>query len=68
MLREYPLVTDNCSLNVAEGPENGPLLVLLHGFTNNWQVFLPILPLLSANWHVLTFDFRGHGKSGRAPS
>lgn len=65
MLREFTLITPQVSLNLAEGPENGPLLVLLHGFTNRWQVFLPILPLLTKKWHVVTFDFRGHGKSGR---
>jgi pimeloyl-ACP methyl ester carboxylesterase len=39
----------------------------LHGFTNRWQVFNAILPTLTEKWHVLAFDFRGHGKSGRAP-
>jgi pimeloyl-ACP methyl ester carboxylesterase len=67
MLREYPLVTDNCSLNLVEGPANGPLLVLLHGFTNRWQVFNAILPVLIQKWRVVAFDFRGHGQSGRAP-
>jgi pimeloyl-ACP methyl ester carboxylesterase len=66
MLREFPLITENCSLNLAEGPENGPLLVLLHGFTNRWQVFNAILPVLTEKWHVVAFDFRGHGKAGRA--
>ncbi len=67
MLRETPLTTDTLTLNLAEGPHNGPLLVLLHGFTNRWQVFLPILPTLLEKWHVLAFDFRGHGKSDHHP-
>ena len=54
-------------LNLAEGPRNGPLLFLLHGFSNRWQVFQSILPTLIGKWHVVTFDFRGHGKSGRIP-
>jgi pimeloyl-ACP methyl ester carboxylesterase len=66
-MREFPLTTDNLTLNLAEGPQNGPLLVLLHGFTNRWQVFNTILPTLTPKWHVVAFDFRGHGQSGRAP-
>jgi hypothetical protein len=31
--------------------------VLLHGVTNRWQTWLPVLPLLG---------WRGHGRSGRA--
>jgi pimeloyl-ACP methyl ester carboxylesterase len=65
MLREFILKTDAVSLNLAEGPHNGPLLVLLHGFTNRWQTFLPIVPVMTKKWHVVAFDHRGHGSSGR---
>jgi pimeloyl-ACP methyl ester carboxylesterase len=65
MMRESILTTKHCPLNLAEGPRNGPLLLLLHGFSNRWQVFESILPALTEKWHVVTFDFRGHGKSGR---
>ncbi len=65
MLREFSLDTPQVNLNLAGGPANGPLLLLLHGFTNRWQVFLPVLPELIQNWHVVACDFRGHGKSGR---
>lgn len=64
-MREFPLDTESCSLNLAEGPANGPLLLLLHGFTNRWQVFHSILPELTPQWHIAAFDFRGHGQSGR---
>lgn len=67
IMHEFSLMTDTCSLNLAEGPANGPLLLLLHGFTNRWQVFDSILPALIPRWRVVTFDFRGHGQSGRAP-
>lgn len=66
-MREYSLPTTDLTLNLAEGPANGPLLLLLHGFSNRWQVFRSILPVLTPNWRVATFDFRGHGLSGRAP-
>jgi pimeloyl-ACP methyl ester carboxylesterase len=52
-------------LNYAEGPANGPPLVLLHGLGRRWQVFLPVIPALSLRWHVFVLDLRGHGKSGR---
>ena len=67
MLREFSFTTPQVSLNLAEGPKNGPLFVLLHGFTNRWQVYLPILPSLIDSWHVVAFDHRGHGSSDRAP-
>ncbi|MGD0215682.1 MAG: alpha/beta hydrolase [Terriglobales bacterium] len=50
-------------LNYAEGPANGPPLVLLHGLGRRWQVFLPVIPALSLRWHIFAPDLRGHGKS-----
>jgi len=52
-------------LNYAEGPANGPPLVLLHGLGRRWQVFLPLIPALSLRWHIFAPDLRGHGKSSR---
>lgn len=54
-------------LNYAEGPANGPPLVLLHGLGRRWQVFLPLIPALSLRWHIFAPDLRGHGKSARVP-
>lgn len=53
------------AVHYAEGPDNGPPLVLLHGLTWRWQVFLPLLPALTETWHVFVPDLRGHGRSGR---
>jgi pimeloyl-ACP methyl ester carboxylesterase len=55
--------TDAVHLNYAEGPFNGPPLVLLHGLGRRWQVFLPLIPALSLRWHIVAPDLRGHGKS-----
>lgn len=52
-------------LNYAEGPANGPPLVLLHGLGRRWQAFLPLVPALSLRWHIFAVDLRGHGKSSR---
>jgi pimeloyl-ACP methyl ester carboxylesterase len=64
-MREASFNTGKVVLNYAEGPENGPPLVLLHGGSAWWQYFEPILPDLTAHWHVFAPDLRGHGKSGR---
>jgi len=62
-LVERTFDTGNVQLNYAEGPANGPPLVLLHGLGRRWQVFLPIIPALSLRWHIFAPDLRGHGKS-----
>jgi len=67
MLTEHAFSTGTVTLNYAEGPPNGSPLMLLPGFTDRWQAYLPIIPPLLARWHVYTLDYRGHGKSSRAP-
>src|ERR1700691_217022 len=62
-LVERTFDTDEVRLNYAEGPANGPPLVLIHGLGRRWQVFLPIIPALSLRWHIFAPDLRGHGKS-----
>jgi len=66
-ITEREFDTGEVRLNYAEGPPNGPPLVLLHGLGRRWQVFLPIIPALSMRWHIFAPDFRGHGKSSRIP-
>lgn len=62
---EQTFDTGEVCLNYAEGPANGPPLVLLHGLGRRWQVFLPVIPALSLRWHIFVPDLRGHGKSSR---
>ena len=62
-LVERTFSTGEVQLNYAEGPANGPPLVLLHGLGRRWQVFLPLIPALSMRWHIFAPDLRGHGKS-----
>ena len=64
-LAERTFDTGEVQLNYAEGPANGPPLVLLHGLGRRWQVFLPLIPALSLRWHIFAPDLRGHGKSSR---
>ena len=67
LLEEKKYDTGEAVLNYAEGPDSGPPLVLLHGLTDCWQYFLPILPALSLRSHIYALDFRGHGGSSRSP-
>ncbi len=58
--------TREISIHYAEGPQNGPPLVLLHGLARDWRSFLVLLPELSSRFHVFALDLRGHGESSRA--
>lgn len=53
------------SIHYAEGPPNGPPLVLLHGLARDWKSFSVLLPQLSRRFHVYALDLRGHGESSR---
>src|SRR5215471_18127174 len=53
------------SINFAEGPSNGPPLVLLHGLSRTWQSFSPLLSELSSRFHLFAVDLRGHGGSSK---
>jgi len=64
MLVEKRFDTGEVELNYAEGPDNGPPILLIHGITGNWRAFLPIMPSITMRWHVYAVDLRGHGKSG----
>lgn len=63
MIHEQIFEAGGKACNVAVGPENGPPLILFHGVTRRWQTFLPLLPSLTARFHVFAIDFPGHGKS-----
>lgn len=55
-------------LNYAEGPDNGPGLLLIHGQNMEWEDYSRVLPELSKYYHVFAVDCHGHGESGRDPS
>jgi pimeloyl-ACP methyl ester carboxylesterase len=48
---------------VEQGLRGGPTLLLLHGITDTWRSFEPVLPWLPRDWHVLALSQRGHGGS-----
>lgn len=49
--------------NYAEGPDNGPAIVLLHAQLLDWYSYSCVLPSLSENFHVYAIDYPGHGKT-----
>jgi len=46
----------------------GPVVVLLHGYTQTSHMWLPLLPELAKSHTVIAPDLRGAGGSGRTPS
>jgi pimeloyl-ACP methyl ester carboxylesterase len=64
MLRERIFKTGDVKLNYAEGPNNGPPMLFLHGLSARWQSFQDLALQYSGRWHVFALDLRGHGGSG----
>jgi len=59
--------TNGIRLNVAEaGPEDGPLLILLHGFPEGWHGWRHQIDALArAGYRVVAPDQRGYGASDK---
>jgi pimeloyl-ACP methyl ester carboxylesterase len=67
-LREVRL-TGGPTIEYAErGPRGSPTLLMLHGITDTWRSFEPVMPWLPPDWHVVSMSQRGHGSSSPAPS
>ena len=60
-------IEDAC-INYAEGPANGPALLLVHGQGMEWEDYASVLPELSKRYHVFAVDCFGHGESTHDPS
>jgi len=54
-------------INYAEGPNNGPALLLIHGQTGRWRDYAPVLKALSEHYHIFAIDCYGHGLSSSNP-
>jgi non-heme chloroperoxidase len=50
---------------VEQGDSSGVPVLLLHGVTDSWRSFEPVLPRLPASIHAFALTQRGHGDSGR---
>ena len=64
---EKKFKTADITLNYAEGPNNGPPLLLIPGQMEFWQGYKLVMPHFSKRYHVFVVDIRGHGKSTRTP-
>ena len=64
-----PTATNGITLHVARaGPEDGPLVIFLHGFPEPWLCWRhQIGPLAEAGHRVLVPDQRGYGASDKPP-
>src|SRR5918995_765052 len=51
-----------------QGSPDGIPVVLLHGITDSWRSFEPVLPHLPASVHAYAVTQRGHGDAGRPGS
>lgn len=50
---------------VVQGRADGLPLILLHGYTDSWRSFEPLLPLLPDTLRVYALTQRGHGDADR---
>jgi pimeloyl-ACP methyl ester carboxylesterase len=54
------------TLNYLEqGDRSGETVILLHGFTDSWNSYARVLPMVSDRYHVYALDQRGHGDSSK---
>jgi pimeloyl-ACP methyl ester carboxylesterase len=49
------------------GPDNAPVILLLHGFPSSSRMFETLIPLLADRYHLVAPDYPGFGNS-QAPS
>ena len=61
-------IAGDATLNYAEGPDNGPALVLVHGQGMQWEDYARVLPDLAKRYHVFAVDCFGHGESSHDPA
>ena len=50
-------------VSYAEGPDNGPPLMLLHAQHMDWFSYSRVLPALATRFHVFAVDCPGHGST-----
>lgn len=56
-------------LHLAEtGDPAGPAVVMIHGYSDSWFSWSPIMQRLPSDMRVIALDLRGHGSSSPAPA
>ncbi|MFI6945157.1 SDR family oxidoreductase [Streptomyces sp. NPDC050422] len=62
--RERRVSTGGIDLCVVElGDATRPTIVLVHGYPDSKEVWTQVARRLAAEWHVVLYDVRGHGRS-----
>ena len=58
---------DGVAINtVTEGPEDGPLILAIHGIGQSRLAWAPLLDAAAERgWRVTAMDLRGHGESDK---
>ena len=69
-VRHRTLATNGIQMHVAEaGPDDGPLVLLCHGFPESWYSWRHQLPALAAaGYHAIAPDMRGYGQTDKPES
>lgn len=65
---EKTATVNGSTMRYAEGPDNGPALLLIHGQAVDWKNYYAVLPKLARDYHVFAVDCYGHGGSERIPA
>ena len=50
---------------VERGNPRGPVVLLIHGYTDNARDWVPLIPFLSPRYRLIALDIRGHGASDK---
>jgi pimeloyl-ACP methyl ester carboxylesterase len=67
-VRHRQVTLSGVRLHLAEaGPEDGPPLLLVHGWPQHWWCWRRIVPQLAGEFRCLMPDLRGHGWSEAPP-
>lgn len=48
-----------------QGDPSGPVVLMLHGFSDSWFSYSRVLSVMDRKYHIYILDQRGHGKSDR---
>lgn len=67
-MKERTFQCNGLGLNYMEYTNHNPPVLMLHGATNRWQSFSPLIRDLKQDFDIFALDFRGHGSSARATS
>ncbi|KAK7755137.1 hypothetical protein SLS62_002952 [Diatrype stigma] len=54
---------NDVTLSYAEGPDNGPPIVMFHAQLLDWFSYSRVMPDLAKSFHVYAVDYPGHGQT-----